>query len=216
MTLLELFKLLRNKIGLVITLPVVFALITAVYAFGFMPNQYTATTSMYILAKSAATNGSSASTQSDLTASQMLTNDFATLAKSDKIQTRTANSLGMTNLNGYKVTVTSSTTTRVIELSVTGNSPTAVMTIANQMASELSTTAVDVMDLQSVNVIDDATQPDNPSGPNRPLYILIAALVGLFVAIAIVVIADMTDTTFKTPKMWKKRWACPRFPQCRK
>lgn len=199
MTLLELMGLLRKKIGLVIVLPIVFALATAVYCLGFMPDQYTATTSLYILSKSQ-TSSSSSSMSSDLSASQMLTNDFATLAKSDKIQSRTADDLGMKNLNGYTVKVNSSTTTRVIELSVTGNSPAAVMTIANQMASELTTTAVDVMNLQSVNVIDDATQPTAPSGPNRPLYILVAALAGLFLAIAIVVIADMADTTFKDTK----------------
>ncbi len=199
MTLLELFGLLKKKLALVVALPLILAVCTAVYSYAFMPDQYTATTSLYILSQSG-TNGSTSSsntTSSDLSASQMLTNDFATLAKSDKIQNRTANSLGMTNLNGYTIKVTSSTTTRVIELSVTGASPSAVMTIANQMASELSNTAVEVMNLQSVNVIDDAQQPTSPSGPNRPLYILVALLAGLFLAIAIVVIEDMVDTTFK-------------------
>ena len=195
MTLLDLLRLMRERLSLVIALPILFATITAVYSFAFMPNQYTATTSMYILQKSS--DKETTATSSDLSASQMLANDFATLAKSARIRTRTAEDLGMTSLAGYTVSVTNSTTTRVIELSVTGENPTAAMTIANQMATELSTTATDVMDLQSINIIDAAQEPTSPSGPRRPLYILVAALVGLFAAVAIVVIADMLDTTFK-------------------
>ena len=50
------------------------------------------------------------------------------------------------------------------------------------------------MDVQSVNVIDQATAPTAPSGPNRLMYIAVALLAGLFVAIAIVVVSDMLNT----------------------
>lgn len=204
MTLLELFGLLRKKLVLVIVLPLACAAVVAVYAYGFMPDQYTADVSMYVLSRSGDTSSSSTSssgvTNSDLSASQMLANDFATLAKSDRVMNNTAESLGMSSLNGYDVKVTSSTTTRVISLSVTGTNPTAVMTVANQMASEISSTAMDIMDLQSVNIIDSAKEPSVPSGPNRLLYIGVAFLVGLFLAVLIVVLADMMDTTVKSAK----------------
>ena len=51
MTLLELFALLKKHLRLVIALPVVCALVCAVVSYGFLPNTYTATTSMYVLAK---------------------------------------------------------------------------------------------------------------------------------------------------------------------
>ena len=50
------------------------------------------------------------------------------------------------------------------------------------------------MDVQSVNVIDEATAPTAPSGPNRPMYVAVAFLAGLFIAIAIVVVSDMLNT----------------------
>ena len=53
------------------------------------------------------------------------------------------------------------------------------------------------MDIQSVNVIDKAVAPVNPSGPNRPMYVAVALMAGLFLAVAIVVVADMLNTTMR-------------------
>ena len=74
MTLLELFQLLKKHLKLVIALPVVCAIAMGVVSFAMMDNTYTATTSMYILAK---TDGGQTSYYNDLSASQMLSNDIA-------------------------------------------------------------------------------------------------------------------------------------------
>ena len=109
MTLLELLHLLRKHLRLVVLLPVAFAVITGVYAF-FLPNQYTASTSMYVLSKSSSPDGTTV-TQGDLSASQMLTNDVSSIIKSDRVKGDVATQLGLDNLNAYKIDVTSSTTT---------------------------------------------------------------------------------------------------------
>lgn len=49
MTLLELLDLMKKRIKLVIGLPIVCTLLIGVYSFMFMPDMYTATTSMYVL-----------------------------------------------------------------------------------------------------------------------------------------------------------------------
>jgi capsular polysaccharide biosynthesis protein len=193
MTLLELFHLLRKHLRLVILLPIACAVVTGVYAF-FLPNQYTASTSMYVLSKSTAV------TQGDLSASQMLTNDVATLIKSDRVKGDVAKQLGLDNLNGYSIDVTSSTTTRVIDLTVTGTDPNVSAQVANALVTDVSEVAAQVMNVQSVNVIDSAVAPTTPSGPKRALYMAVAFLAGFFVAIVIVVVADMADTRVRNSK----------------
>ena len=184
MTLLELFQLLKKRLKLVIALPVVCAIAMGVVSFTMMDNTYTATTSMYILAK---TDGS-----------QTLSNDIATLLDSDSVKSGAAKELGLSSLADYKVSVTSETTTRVISLSVTGASPDGAAAVANAMANSVSTVAQDVDAAQAVNVIDKAKVPTQPSGPNRKLYIAVAALAGLFVAVAIVVLLDMLNTRVRS------------------
>ena len=165
MTLLELFKLLKKHLALVVVLPVVLAIATAGVSWGLMQNQYTATVSVYVLTSSS--NEQNTIQNSDLTASQLMANDIAELAGSDIVAERTAEQLGMSSLEGYDISVNSSTTTRVIEISVTTGQAEAASVVANKIAEVLSSTAQDVMGVESVNVVDQAKAPDAPSGPNR-------------------------------------------------
>ncbi len=193
MTLLELLQLLRKRLALVIALPIVCALAMGVYSYFFMPNTYTASTSLYVLTKTEASNSGS-NMYSDLNASQLLTNDVATLIESDRVMGDTAKALNMQNLAGFDVAITSETTTRVITLSVTGEDADATAVVANKLVESASSVAQEVMDIQSVNVIDKAVAPVNPSGPNRPMYVAVALMAGLFLAVAAVVMADMLNT----------------------
>lgn len=194
MTLLELLQLMRKHLKLVILLPIVCALAMGVYSYAFMANTYTASTSMYVLAKQTSANSDNAANYSNLNASQMLANDVSTLLKSDRIAADTVKNLHLDSLKGYSTKVTSETTSRLITLSVTGSDPDTSAAIANEMASNVSKVAQQVMDVQSVNVIDQAVSPSSPSGPNRSMYIAVALLAGLFIAIAIVVVSDMLNT----------------------
>lgn len=194
MTLLELLQLLRKRLALVITLPIVCALAMGVYSFFFMANTYTASTSLYVLTKTETDSGVSNSMYTDLNASQLLTNDVAALIKSDRVVGDTAKDLNMQNLAAFDVSVSSETTTRVITLSVASEDASGAAVVANKLAENVSDVAQEVMNVQSVNVIDEAVAPSAPSGPNRPMYVAVAFMAGLFLAVAIVVVADMLNT----------------------
>lgn len=192
MTLLELLHLLRKHLKFVIALPLACMLAVGAYSYVAMPNTYSATVSMYVLVKQE--NANSNSLSSDLSASQMVTNDVATLLKSDRVVNETASALGLDSLKAYKTSITSSTTSRVLSLEVTGPDAEMAANVANKMADEVSSVAHDVMNVDSVNVVDSAKVPTAPSGPKRPLFMAIGLLGGLFMAVAIVVVSDMLNT----------------------
>ena len=198
MTLLELLQLMRKHLPLVIVLPVVCALLTAAYAWLGMANEYTATTSIYVLTQTSDVEGGISNT--DLSASQMLTNDVAKLVRSDRVMNDTAAALGMEDLSDFSISVDSDTTTRVLNVSVTGESAQEAAMVANGLAQTVNDVAIEVMNVQSVNVIDTAQAPDSPSGPRRGMYTLVAFLAGLFIAIAIIVIMDRANTRVRTPE----------------
>lgn len=195
MTLLELFQLLKKHLKLVITLPVVCAIAMGIVSFAVMDNTYTATTTMYVRANNTDDNGQM--NYNDLSASQMLSNDIATLLDSDSVKSGAANELGLADLDDYKVSVSSETTTRVITLSVTGTDAKETAKVAKAMASSVSTVAQNVGAAQSINVIDEAKTPEVPSGPKRMLYVAVAFLAGIFIAVAYVVLADMLNTRIR-------------------
>ena len=196
MTLLELFNLLKKKWHLLVVLPLVLGAATAGVSWGVLPNQYTSSVSLYVL--STGSSSSSAVTSSDMTASQQLANDIAVLAESNRVINATTEALGMASLRGYEIEVSSATTNRVITLSVTGESAESVAIIADRLAEETADAAVEVMALEAVNIVDDAQVPEEPSGPNRLMYLAVAILAGLFLAVAWVVLIDMIDTSIKS------------------
>lgn len=193
MTLLELLHLLRKHLRLVVLLPVACALVMGIYSYLFMSNTYTASTSMYVLALNQDTTAST-SLSTDLSASQMISNDVSTLLTSDRALAETAEDLALEDLDDYDVSVTSETTSRVIGLTVTGPDPQTAADVANHLVANVSGIAQEVMSIESVNPIDQATAPEAPSGPNRPLYVAVALMAGLFLAVAIVVVEDMLNT----------------------
>ena len=199
MSLSELMDLLRVRARFVIAVPVVLALVTAVYCWGVMPDVYTAEVSIYALAKSTMNdaNGNSV-TYNDLSASQLLANDFAELVRNDQTQEDTARALGLQSLEGCDINIKASNTTRVIKVDVTAEDPQLAANVANELTTQISNTATRVMDLDAVNVINPAKVPSKPSGPARRKYTLIALPVGFFLAVAGVILRDLLDTRVYT------------------
>ena len=109
-----------------------------------------------------------------------------------------ARDLGVKSLAGFDISVTSETTSRVLSVTVTGDDPKQVAELANSLAQNVSGIAQDVMQIEAVNVIDRADAPTAPSGPSRVLYIAVAFLAGLFMAVAIIVVADMLNTKVRS------------------
>ena len=209
MTLLELLQLLRKRLALVVALPVVFTLATGIYAFGFMEDVYTSEVQLYVLTQSQTSQDQSYATSSDTAASQQLANDIAVIADTPKVRNATAKALGMKDLKDYTLGVKNATTNRVITLTVTANDPAAAARVANEFAKNTASCAVETMGLKAVNLMDDATSSDIPSGPNRKMYLAVAFLAGLFVAVAIVVLMDMLNTTVKSREEAEELFGLP-------
>ncbi len=193
MTIFELFGLLRKHLALVIILPVVCGLIVFAGA-KLLPDEYTASTTMYVLSRNDNEGANENLTQQEMSVGQMLTNDVTTIMKSNRVKKDVADQFGLPNLKGYKFDITSSTTTRVITLAVTAKDPEMAAAVANATVTEVSDVASGVMQIQSVNVIDTADVPTSPSGPRRMLYTAIGAAAGFLLAVAIVVVRDTLDT----------------------
>lgn len=195
--LLELLELLRKRIKLVILLPLLSAIIVGVGSL-YLPNKFTASTTMYVLSR--ADDNVETITQSDLSAGQMISSDVSTILQSDRVKNDVAEELGLESLSPFKLSVTSSTNTRVITLSVTGVDPEQTAAVANALVADTSEVATEVMQIESVNVIDKANVPVSPSGPNRPRYAAIGLLAGLVAAVGLVVIENMLDTRIHSGK----------------
>ena len=209
MTLLELLQLLRKKLALVIALPIVFTLATGVYAYGFMKDVYTSSVQLYVLTQSQTSQDQAYATSSDTAASQQLANDIAVLAASPSVQEATAKALRLNDLADYTIDVKGATTNRIITLTVTARDPNSAARVANELAKNTASRSVEIMGLKAVNIVSDARVPNAPSGPNRAMYLAVAFLAGLFVAIAVAVLMDMLNTTVKSREEAEELFGLP-------
>lgn len=195
MTLLELINLMKKQLRLMIFLPVACAVAVGAYAFLGMPDTYLATTSLYVLTEQSDSNSN---LSTDLTASQLVANDVTSLLNSSRVQKQVAEELGLKDLSDYDISVESTTTSRIIELGVSGTDPKQAAAIANALAEGTAEVSSEVMGVDAVNIVDPAVAPTAPSGPSRMLYIAVAAMGGLFLAVAIVVVGDMMNTRVRS------------------
>lgn len=207
MTVLDLFKLVRKNIVFVIILPILCAVATGLVSWLALPNLYTSSVSMYVLTTSS--SDSDGLSNMDLSASQMLTNDVAKLIQMDRVINDTSKALGMSSLSDYSISVASDTTTRMLTLSVTGESAQSTAIIANKLAETTNTTASELMDVESVNVIDLASEPNSPSGPPRIVYTAFSFLLGIFLAIVVLILMDILNTKVRNPEEIEELLALP-------
>ena len=128
----------------------------------------------------------------------MLANDFTQLVKNERIQSDTAEALGREDLEDFDISVNSSATTRVIKVEVTGDNPQEAAKVANSLVGEIQKTALEVMDIEALNIISKADVPETPSGPNRVLFSIAGFLAGLLAALVFVVLRRELDTTIRS------------------
>ena len=69
--------------------------------------------------------------------------------------------------------------------------------VANEIASNTSQVAREVMSVDSIKVVDKAKPAKKPSGPNRPKLMLLAAAGGLMVVIGYLLVQDAVDTRIR-------------------
>ena len=197
MTLLELLHLMRKHLAIMILLPTLTAVGTFVFTL-FMPDEYTTSASIYVLSRPE-DEAKDMVTAADLSLGQTIANDVITILKSDRVRADVADSLSSSGGTGsYKLDVSSSSSNRVITLSVTSTDPKKATDVANATVAAASRVAVEVMQIQSLNIIDPATAPTSPSGPRRMLYTMVGGMAGLFLAVAILVITDAADTRVRS------------------
>lgn len=190
--LLEIFK----KYALLLILSTVVVGAAAFSLSYLLPNEYTASTSMYVLRQDQ--NGEAvAADQQEITLATSVANDVITIMKSERVAGDVAEQLGLESLKGYKLSVSSEANSRVVNLKVTGKDARMAAEVANAVVSDTAEVAVEAMNLKAINVIDVATAPTAPSGPNHLMIGLAGAVAGFALAFAYAFMRTTLDTRIR-------------------
>lgn len=171
--------------------------VTAFVCWNVLPKTYTSETTLYVLYRSSEESLNS----SEMTLSSQLVNDYSELLKSNRVIDGAASILGIDSeemQEDFKIEVETSTTTRLLRLKVTGESPAQVANLANALASELAKCIMDVANVANINIVDQAKLPSEPSGPESLKITGIAGLIALVFTIFLSVVIDSINVKIVT------------------
>lgn len=193
----EIFGLLISKMWVIILSGITAGLIFIVATMLFITPQYESTTKMYVLNKQ--TEGTI--TSADMQSSLYLTKDYAELIQSRTVTEGVIAQLGL-NLKHEdmlkKMSVTNKTDTRVIAITITDEDPYTASQIANAVRDISAAHIRNVMDIEAVNVVENANIPDQKSSPSLSKNGVIGGMLGVVLATAIILIIFLTNDSIQT------------------
>ena len=198
----ELFLIFWNKKVQIIFITLIAMLVGVLYSYFYITPTYKSSTTL-VLAQSSSPNETSAEiTQTDVTLNSKLVSTYSELVKSKAILRQVVESIGNENLNEIdlkkNISVQAVKDTEVIEITVKDTDPNLAAQIANKIAEVFSEKVVEIYNISNVYILDKAEASDIPSNINHVKDIIIFAFIGIVLAIAIVLVVNMLDTTIKT------------------
>ncbi len=193
----EIVSYILSKIGYVILATVLCAAISFIITYWFITPQYTSTAKIYVLNR----QSDESVTSSDITSSTYLTEDYIEMIQSRTVIESVIDDLDLDftydELLGV-VTVSAQSDTRVIAISVKDPDPETAREITDAICMASVNHIKDIMELESVNIVDEANTPTEKSSPSLTKNILIAALIGLVASLGVLIVIFILDDKVKT------------------
>ncbi len=197
-SLMDLIKILLKKWYIIAIVTVLFTTAAGFWAFVQLDNTYTATSSMIIQDLNNEENE-----LTSLTLGTKLVDTYNAIAVSERVlnQVREDYELDYTNDQlRAMITLTSQDDTIVVSLEVESYSAEDSATIANGLVTVIRTVTLQYDGLETVEQLDVAVVPTEPSGPNRLLILLVGIIGGGAVGSIAVLMREFLDKKLKSPQ----------------
>ncbi|SDB81169.1 Capsular polysaccharide biosynthesis protein [Pelagirhabdus alkalitolerans] len=211
----EIVAIIRKRLGLIILLTIGAALISGVVTTFFMTPIYESST-QFLVNQNQAPNETEVSgvELNDLRTNVELINTYNVIIQSDRILSEVQEELGLnisTTALSNKLTVDNENDSQVVTVSATDPDPEMAVQIVNTTVGVFQDQIGDLMNVDNVNVLNEAQVPLNPSpiSPNTMLNIAIAGVLGLMVGVGLAFLLDFLDTTVKTEEDVEKDLGLP-------
>lgn len=164
----------------------------------FITPKYQSQTSIYVMNQ----KEESTISANDYVASNYMTKDYENLITSRPVMEQVIADLQLEFTVAELVsmiTVENVTDTRIIEITVTDTDSFRARVIADAVRVASAIKIKEVMGIEDVNMVEEASLSSTPVSPNVFKNMIIGGALGVILTIAIIVIAHITDDTIKSP-----------------
>ena len=195
--LMEMLGLLLSRIWVIIGVGILTAAVGFSISSFLISPTYKSTTKIYILNKT----DSNSINYSDLQMGTQLTKDYAELINSRYALESVIAKYGLnTDYEAFKkcVSVETPTDTRIVAITVEYGNPSDAMYLADAVREIASEHIQNVMDIEAVNVVEQANMPTAPASPDIIKWTAIAGVLGVLFVSACIIVRYLLDDTIKT------------------
>lgn len=197
-SLATLIQIMLKHITLLISMLFVGIALAGVTTFFILTPRYSSETQLVVtLPQSRDTN------TNDVTTNLQMINTYKELVTSEVVLTQVREQLESQGISlsteklKDKITVTQSQNSLMFTISVRDTSPTQAQQIANTTAGVFQREAKNVLNVDKITIISQATADSKPVFPRNTINLFIGAILGLFVGIVIIFFIEMFDRTIK-------------------
>jgi capsular polysaccharide biosynthesis protein len=188
-----------KKIWIVVTIPLLVAVVTAVINLYILVPVYESSVTFYVINKDSDSRIKMG--YDDILASQQLIKDFRELIKSRSNTKAVIERLNLADLTeeelAKKITVNLKNDTRLFEIKVRDTSNLRAKEIADEVGSVFQKRVNDLIKLETLDVVDEAEVPLKPVSPKPLVNIFIAFATTLFLVASAVFLMEYLDDTLK-------------------
>jgi capsular polysaccharide biosynthesis protein len=193
----ELLVTLKKRLVMIILITMTAGLVSGVVSYFFLTPIYQASTQILInQEKKDQTFYNPSEVQTNL----QLINTYNVIIKSPAVLDKVADDLNLdaAQLNG-KITVSSETDSQVVNITVQDEDPKMAAKIANTTREVFREKIADLMNVDNVKKVSDATVAENqsPIKPQPVLNVAIAIVVGLMASVGLAFLLEYFDNTIK-------------------
>lgn len=198
----ELFYILRKRLWMIILLLIISVVVAGALSFYVLEPEYETFTTLMV-GRPKDYQSESKIEYNELLLNQKLVHTYGVLVESRDVSDKVIKNLDLDmSFQDFsnKVGVTLVKDTEIIKIQVTDKDPEVATNIANETASVFMDSVVKFMNVENIQVIDEAQVPNNPVKPRPMLNMAIAGVLGLMVGVFVSFLLEFLDTTIKTPE----------------
>ncbi|SEO24977.1 Capsular polysaccharide biosynthesis protein [Amphibacillus marinus] len=208
----EIAQVIRKRIGMIIVLTLGAALISGVVTF-FMITPIYQSSSQFLVNQNNP-QSDRAVELNDIRTNVEIINTYNEIIKSNRILDQVVQELDLTISSGTlsgKISVSNANNSQVVTVTATDPDPAMAVLLANTVVEVFQDQIDDLMNVDNVNILNEAQLAASPSpvSPNLTLNIAIALVLGAMVGVGLAFLIEFLDNTVKTEDDVEKTLGLP-------
>lgn len=194
--LLEIFFLIKKRIWIILAAGLILGGATGIFTHYCIEPTYSSTAKLYIL-----TSSTSITSLADIQVGTSLTKDYIQLVQSRPVVEEVISNLKLNRTYEdvlEQMSFSNPTDTRILVITAEDVDPTLAKDMVDEFVKVAKVNIASIMKTEEPSIVELGYIADKPVSPNLIKNVIIGALVGMFAAVAVILVLYLIDDTVKS------------------